>query len=492
MIDIGSRREFFWDDFLLDTEKTTAQRRLHEPVPREKAFTFDAPWEGNGCGYFHIVDIPDTGIKRMYYNGSRMSTGPDDISRDEVKICCIESRDGLTWTRPRVGLREFEGSFDNNIIIRKQDIPGLRDIDNFFVMYDNNPAPAVKQRFKAVMQYTGDFRPDGRRDRRLITLVSDDGFDFSVFGDVWDFGTFDSLNTVHYNPALGKYVCFFRSLHNRETGAEYDNSREWNEQVRDIRVSFSEDFISWTQPRRIEYSGGEDIAMYTNGVSPCPEAPHMLVGIPTRYTEHPEWTPSFDRLCGSAARRERMKLNKRYGLAITDCAFMCSRDGIHFTRYEEAFLRPGPECPQNWVYGCCYPSVGFIMTPGLFPGSDDEMSIYTKLGHWLPGASTLYRLTLRKDGFASMSAGGEERIIVTKPFIFKGSRLFINFSTSGRGYLKIRLTSEGQSIETCSLFGDSTNREADFDGDVSELAGKPVVMEVRLKDADFYAWRFAE
>ena len=32
MINIGSRRECFFDDFLIDTEKTNAQKRLHKPV----------------------------------------------------------------------------------------------------------------------------------------------------------------------------------------------------------------------------------------------------------------------------------------------------------------------------------------------------------------------------------------------------------------------------------------------------------------------------
>ena len=34
MIHIGNRRECFFDDYLLDTEKTTAPFLLHEPVRR--------------------------------------------------------------------------------------------------------------------------------------------------------------------------------------------------------------------------------------------------------------------------------------------------------------------------------------------------------------------------------------------------------------------------------------------------------------------------
>ena len=47
MIDIGSRRECFFDDHIVDTEKTTAERRLHKPERRGVIPEFDKPWEGN-------------------------------------------------------------------------------------------------------------------------------------------------------------------------------------------------------------------------------------------------------------------------------------------------------------------------------------------------------------------------------------------------------------------------------------------------------------
>ena len=36
---------------------------------------------------------------------------------------------------------------------------------------------------------------------------------------------------------------------------------------------------------------------------------------------------------------------------ITDAVFMTSRDGLHFRRWSEAFLRPGPRQSGSWVYG---------------------------------------------------------------------------------------------------------------------------------------------
>ena len=45
MINIGSRRECFFDTFLINEEKTTAERRLHKPVRREVLLMMDKPWE---------------------------------------------------------------------------------------------------------------------------------------------------------------------------------------------------------------------------------------------------------------------------------------------------------------------------------------------------------------------------------------------------------------------------------------------------------------
>ena len=101
MYNIGSRKEFFWDDFIIDVNKTTAKRELHRPVQRESVFTFDAPWEGDGCGSISLVydDVRDLYI--LYYTAWRtISDDGDKHTLDTTKLCCIESRDGINWYRP--------------------------------------------------------------------------------------------------------------------------------------------------------------------------------------------------------------------------------------------------------------------------------------------------------------------------------------------------------------------------------------------------------
>ncbi len=495
---IGTRREFVWDGLLIDTARTTAERRVHSPVRREIAMRFDKPWEGDGCNYLNIVYDDQKDLYRLYYNAWEMLSNNGTRHVIYSKLCCLESGDGIHWERPVLRMHEFDGSTENNIVVVPQQFPGNLTLDNFFILRDTNPHPTVPGRFKAVMQYS--WRDaDGLSRRRLDSLAGDDGLHFERVGTVAEKGYFDSLNTIHWNKACGCYFCYVRSYHTRGQSDRAMNDItdraahiERDGSVRDIRVLSSKDFIHWTEPDHLRYNDVADQALYTNCVYPYPGAEHMLVAFPSRYVERPAWTPNFDRLCGAEKRRSRSAISPRYGLTTTDCLFMCSRDGRNWYRYDEAFMRPGPEQPNNWVYGDCFPTVGFIRTPSDVPGADDEITFYAHDNHWMSIPADLVRYTLRQDGFVSLHAGAEEKTIVTKPFTFEGDTLTINFSTSARGYLHIKLCAEdgGQTLSSCELFGDRVNRVVDFDGSVADLAGRAVHMEMTLLDADLYAFQF--
>jgi hypothetical protein len=103
----------------------------------------------------------------------------------------------------------------------------------------------------------------------------------------------------------------------------------------------------------------------------------------------------------------------------------------------------------------------------------------------------LRRYTIRPDGFVSFNAPYKPATIVTKPFVFKGKTLSVNFSTSALGYIRIKLIGEGQTLESVELFGDTLNRKVSFtNGDLASLSGKPVTMEIILRDADIYSFKF--
>ncbi len=199
-------------------------------------------------------------------------------------------------------------------------------------------------------------------------------------------------------------------------------------------------------------------------------------------------------------RQLRAKVGERIGTAITDGVFMSSRDGLHFHRWPEAFLRIGPERPGSWVYGDCYPAHGLIETDSKLPGAPKEFSLFMAEQYWR-SEEAIRRFTIRIDGFVAAKApldGGE---ILTKPLIFSGSRFSVNFATSAAGSLHVELTDvDGKPLPGFSLadsdehFGDSLDRTITWSerSDTSTLAGRPVRLRFRLKDAELYAFQFME
>jgi len=110
-IDIGSRRELFVDDYLID-KIDRAKLTLHKPTPREVAIVHDKPWEGNVCFYHTVFQNGDH--FKMYYRGAHYDEQTEKITHQVV--CYAESKDGIHWIKPELGLVEFNGSKQNNII----------------------------------------------------------------------------------------------------------------------------------------------------------------------------------------------------------------------------------------------------------------------------------------------------------------------------------------------------------------------------------------
>ncbi len=106
---------------------------------------------------------------------------------------------------------------------------------------------------------------------------------------------------------------------------------------------------------------------------------------------------------------------------------------------------------------------------------------------------------MRIDGFVSVTApfsGGE---LLTKPLVFDGSALVLNFSSSAAGDVRVEVHDarghaiEGYALSDChEVWGDDLARTAKW-GDttnVSKLAGQPVRLRFVIRDADLYSFRF--
>jgi len=471
-INIGSRRELFVDRHLIErTDK--ARLVLHRPTPREVSLVRNKPWEGNVSGYTTVFQDGD--LYRMYYRGTNtIYTQGKVTSPHREVVCYAESKDGIKWTRPELGLVEFNGSKMNNII---WDGIGSHCFTPF---KDANPEYGADTKYKAISRG----RPQGKKG--LYVFKSADGIRWKLIRDepVITTGAFDSQNLAFWDSLRGEYRAYVRDFRDG----------------RDIRTCTSKDFVNWSEPKFLEYSQSRTSQLYTNGVIPYYRAPHIFVGFPTRYVDY-AWAESTKQLPQREYRELVASSSRRSGTAFTDGMFMSSRDGSQFNIWPESFIRPGIQRPGSWFYGDNYQNWGIVETKSHLPGAPNELSFYVSEAGRQKNGNRLRRYTLRIDGFVSVTAplsGGE---LVTKPLQFQGSQLAINFSTSAAGSIRVEIQeADGRPVPGFTLadcheqFGDELDRVVVWKSrtDLSTLPGKPVRLRFLLKDADLYSFHFTK
>lgn len=492
VIDIGSRRELFVDGYLVERLERGARLRLHHPEPREIVLTLNAPWEGSGSSGYHSV-FRDGDVYRMYYKGWHIGF---DLERKKIRpavstMCYAESTDGIHWRKPSLGLIEFKGSKDNNIVAIDGQVSGMRMVAGVMaITKDENPAAAPEARYKAFGLST---KPKG-----IVPFKSADGMSWVPVTDkpVITNGAFDNQNVVFWSPTEGKYRAYWRFFAHGDNNTATANPIG----VRAIRTATSSDLIHWENEHDVTYVDSPEEPLYTTPIKPYERAPHILIGFPARYIER-DSAEALAELPEPDHRALRESVNKRYGTAITEGLLMASRDGVRFKRWNEAFLRPGIERPGTWNYGHQFISWHPVETKSALPGAPNELSLYASESYWTGDSSEVRRYTLRLDGFVSVEAPASGGELITKLVRFAGGRLLLNFATSAAGSVQVELQDEmgrplpGFALTDCpAIFGDAIEREVKWRNhpDLTRLAGRPVRLRFVISDGDVYAFQFKE
>lgn len=448
---VGNDLQLFLDSNLVSSLHNAAIKR-HSPIEREVVLTHDEPWEGNVSCY-HVV-FRDGDRYRMYYRGAHVDDATGKQTNPDV-YCYAESLDGIDWHKPNLGLHEFKGSYRNNIVLAGV---GAHNLAPFL---DLNPRCVFDERYKAVAA-------DGKT---LIAFKSPDGLKWSRASDapIIREGAFDSLNLAFWDTQLGKYRVYFRDFRNG---------------IRDIKTSVSDDFITWSTPKWLDYGDAPAEHLYTNGIAPYVRAPQWLIGLPMRFVPGPN--PQQHSIDG-----------------VSDAVLMSSRDGVHFQRRREAFIRPGLMA-DRWVNRNNLPAWGIVETNG---GELSELSLYATEGYYRGPAARLRRYSMRLDGFASVNAPASGGEIITTPVVFEADEsdgqvcLQLNCATAAAGAVAVEIQDEhgraiaGFSQQECVPFvGDSLDTRVTWSGHASlkRLAGKPVILRIVLRDADLYAFQFVD
>ena len=456
-IAIGDRRELFVDDYLVD-KLDGLDWRLHAPIDRGVALDFgDRPWEKRYVGYGTVIHSDD--LYQMYYRS--------DASLENGTYAYAESDDGIHWTRPNLSIHDFNGSKENNLILKGRD--GSHSFSPFF---DANPGVKPGERYKAIgLRRTS----DGKR-WELLAFASPDGKQWGLMqhDPVMTDDAFDSQNVAFWSEAEKQYVMYYRTKSNKHTG------------TRLVARAVSDDFISWSPQGTMTYQRfAEDVPteqMYINQTHPYFRAPHIYVSTAARFMQ------------GRQALTDEQVAQIGVG-SFRDCSdavLMTTRGGLTYDRtFMQGWVRPGIG-HENWGTRSNYPLLGVV------PTGDNEMSVYVVKAYGLPGEH-VRRYALRLDGFASINASYDGGEMLSKPVVCPGGSLNLNYATSAAGSVRVELLDErgdvipGYSLEDCTpIIGDHIERAVKWGGasDLHGLSGKVVRLRFVLKDADLYSLQF--
>jgi hypothetical protein len=471
----------------LIAEMSGVDFRLHEPRPAETSIVFDRDWEGNTSAYASLMKT-ESGF-RMYYRGHSLPSyalpgtlqpGERIVPEHDETVCFVESRDGVRWERPNLGLFEFNGSRENNIVWMG---PGAH---NFYPFRDRNPQARPEEAYKAVAsfrpaggpppppsnadaktQYEYFQRPDAQP--ALYFFTSPDGVRWKLADSepIIRDGAFDSLNVAFWDELRKEYVALYRDFQNG---------------VRSFKFARSSDFRTWTKGQWADFGTAPQFHLYTIAAAPYERAPHLYVGIPRRYLP---WRTYFREM-------------DRETPGVSDALFMSSRDGVAWTLFPEAFINPGSN-PRNWSHRANTPLPGFVQT------SESELSLFIERDYTF-ASNRVERMVLRTDGFVSLRAGYPGGEWISKPLIFRGSELFLNYSTSANGSIRIEIqdAASGQPIpgfvleDSPLVFGDHISRSVDWGyqkgmtdrSPLRALQGRAVRLRFVMKEADLYSLQF--
>ncbi len=252
---IGSRLEPLIDDCLVLHMTGDVHQQLQQPTPREVVLVTDEPWEGNTSAYFTVFQDDDR--YRMYYRGSHSGKVNGNAEHPEF-TCYAESTDGIHWTKPDLGMVEFNGSKHNNIMFE-----GL-GTHCFVAFFDTRPDCPPESKYKGISRG----RPVG--EKGLYVFESADAIHWSLMVDhpVITQGAFDSQNLAFWDSFTERYVDYHRSF--------IDGKRS-------IVTSHSDNYVNWTDPVPLEYPGSPTEELYTNVIRLYPRANYIQIGFPSRY-----------------------------------------------------------------------------------------------------------------------------------------------------------------------------------------------------------------
>jgi len=307
----------------------------------------------------------------------------------EMGICYATSKDGIHWDKPELGLVEFEGNKNNNILMR-----GPHGAAVFKDIHESDPAKRYKMIFKGTEEMAVSFSADGLHWSEAVDCpqIDADG---------------DTHNVAFWAPDMGKYVVFTRI--------------NAGDNVRQVARTESKDFVNWTKAKVV--LRGDDPLKQT----------HDLVVFPTGGV--------YIGLLGVMEFHDKSNYNVRQHIELA-----WSPDTVTWHRIEQgkAFIANSPaekefygEMPYDW--GTAFASAPIFLK--------DEVRIYYGACDWYFfdwRKGYLALATLRPDGWAGYEpiSTNAPAVITTKTISGNLASLSITADVKNGGSVVVAVVNE--------------------------------------------------
>ena len=412
----------------------------------------ERPWESHFINAYSTF-FEDEGRYRLYYEAySGYEKG--DFS---ARLCYAESRDGVHWERPSLGLASFDGSTENNILYTEE-LSGGHAPHGAHVHKDPNAPDS--ERYKMV------FCASDAEGMFVAGATSPDGLRWQPLPEPALRFASDTQTVVFWDEACRHYKGYFRG---------WPEGSLWHGR-RVVHHAVTEDFRRWPAPNLCMVTDAGDppgTDIYTNSAQPWPGAQDAYLAFPCFYPRTAD---------------------------TMETHLWVSRDGALWQRpSREPLMGAGP--PESRTFAGIVAGQGLIApSPGRWamlaaPRVLTHNETHFEGGWWDKGG--LWRATLREDGFMAVEAEASGEFW-TVPFVLEGARLEVNAWTHFGGEVRAGVEVEGQagtpgfSVEECDgLAGDSLWRPLTWNGqaDLSALRGKTIRIHWRLRRGRLYAFR---
>lgn len=439
----------------------------------------ERPWEVNGIWVNTLMH--DEGKYRLWGIGQHDKPWSEDQGEKGNRVACyLESDDCKTWRRPSLGLIEFDGSRDNNLV----------DMSPHATVFKDPVAPP-EERYKAIWVWQYDRTLfDQLKDRRpwsksavpasgkfvyaLMAAVSPDGLKWTNLPEPISIETSDTHNICYYDRVLQKYVLYTRTREVMPLADGFSPSPRTSDLGRRaIGRTESKDFRAFPLSQTIIETTSDMLpsdTYYTNGYTTIPGAPDHHLMFPTIWHQ---------------------------GNDSSSFALFTSHDGRLWSRAPGSPILKTADFGQ-WDGGSIFNAPGLVELPDGGWAMPYTGYVYP---HKYPRGAWKYAVGLAvwpKGRLMSLVADSRGEF-ATAAIVAPGKQMFINAVTARAGSILIEaMDTSGKAIpgwtfaEALPIIGDQYWAPVTWKDhqDIGVEPGKPVAFRFRMDQARIYGIEF--